>query len=68
MAVCNMNTIKFKDCDRNESENCEGVMILQSLILSCSNCFTTEIWVETAMALTKRLENPPVKGHILHSK
>lgn len=40
MAVCNMNTIQYKDNDRNESENCEGVMILQSLILSCSTALT----------------------------
>lgn len=40
-----MNTIKFKESNRSESDNCEGVIIIQSLILSCGDCFTPEIWI-----------------------
>jgi hypothetical protein len=68
MAICSMNTIIIDEEPRNEAENCEGVLLLQSLILSCGNAFSTENWVQIATALTKRLECPLVKGNILRSK
>ena len=45
MAVCCMNTVKTEKSIKNEGENAYGVILLQSLILSCGNFFTPEIWV-----------------------
>lgn len=55
MALYSMNTIKINDYSRTESENCEGVLVLQSLILSCGNSFSNENWIEVAKSLNSRL-------------
>lgn len=68
MGVASMNTIQGKTRRHNEAENCEGVLIIQSLILSCGNSFTYEMWMGIIKAVTRRLEEPTVKNDILKSK
>ena len=40
MGINGMDTIKTKKRTKNEAENCEGVLILHSLMLSCGNSFS----------------------------
>ena len=39
MAAASMNTLEGKGIRRTEADNCEGVLLLQSLILGCGKVF-----------------------------
>lgn len=41
-----------------ESENCEGALILQSLIAKCGDTFTAQMWTDIFKAIISRLEKP----------
>ena len=45
---------------RTEADNCEGVLVLQSLIIACGACFDEEMWNILASSTTKRLHSPPI--------
>ena len=50
-----MNAIQGKGINCNEADNCEGVLIIQSLILSCGKAFNHEMWVVIMNSLINRM-------------
>lgn len=44
MALTSITQTEYKKKPIGECENCEGVLILQSLIVKCGDLFTHEMW------------------------
>ena len=51
-----------------EANSCEGVLILQSLMIACGRCFSDEMWMVITNNNIKRLHNPPIHYDFLRSK
>lgn len=45
----------------NESDNCEGALIIQNLILNCGTSFTPEFWRSILDNMGKRLKMRPLR-------
>lgn len=52
----------------NESDNCEGALLLQNLILTCCNSFPREYWVSILDNMAKRLKMKPLRHAFLTAK
>lgn len=68
MGITSMNMLEGKDIVYKEADNCEGVLVLQSLILSCGKSFDNEMWMVIMNSLSKRIENPVPKTNFLKAK
>ena len=49
----------------NEADNCEGIMVLETLILSVGASFDQNTWVEILNILEKRFELKPITEDFL---
>ena len=63
-----MNTADTKEVKYNEANHCEGVLLLQSLILGCGKVFDREIWRVIVNGLIKRYESRIPKNNFLKAK
>jgi hypothetical protein len=52
----------------NEADNCEGVLILQNLILTFVANFPKEYWENIIESMDKRLKFKPILHHFLAAK
>jgi hypothetical protein len=68
MAIGSFTAEEEKGRRRTEADNCEGVILLHSLMLACGKTFDAEMWMVVATSLHKRLEHPPVKTNHLKAK
>ena len=68
MAIEGISTIDTKGVKYNEANHCEGVLLLQSLMVGCGKVFEMEVWKVIMNALIKRYESPAPKNNFLKAK
>lgn len=68
MAIVSMNTKSYKNTDRSDSHCCQGVLLLQNLIVCCGETFTKEVWEPIVAALISKLEDGSIETTLLKAK
>lgn len=68
MSIASLTAVEEKGRRRTEADNCEGVILLHSLMLACGKTFDAEMWLVVATNLHKRLDQPLVKTKHLKAK
>jgi hypothetical protein len=67
MTLTSITQTEYKKKPVGEIENCEGTLILQSLVAKCGDVFSKEMWTAILKAIFSRLENG-VRYDFLSSK
>ena len=52
LCIESLNTKTANEKPRSEADQCEGVLVLQSLIISCGEYFDNELWTMITKCIT----------------
>jgi hypothetical protein len=67
MCVLSIQQLTANNLPRTESEFCEGVFLMQSLMLAEANLFSLEMWSVCLQCLASKLEGSPIAFDFLKS-
>ncbi len=67
MAHIGYSSKKYKEKPIDECDNCQGVLVAQSLVLTCGDIFTLDQWVPLIKSIISQIEKP-IKNDFLKAK